>query len=203
MIVYGYGVLACMNEPGIWDIIKKNLHELHTVAQPDGYILGHDEMRHQGWDASCQKANRTMAQTLADNVQRCVALIKTEDPDKPIYAWSDMFEPFHNAGKTGQTYYLVKGIDPWYGAWEGMDQDVIILNWHGFPDKRADALKFFADRGHRQILCGYYDAPCENVIPWLKEAAQVKGVVGVMYTTWCNDFNALEKFADIVNKSRP
>jgi len=165
------------------------------IMAPDGYILSHDEIRQMGWDDSCCKTNKTPAKILADNVKRCVEAIRKEDAGKPIYIWSDMFDPFHNAPKTGLNCF-VKGDGPFYGSWEGLDKDVIILNWNASAEHRVDALKWFAGRGHRQVLCGYYDQPVANLVPWFTEAKQVKGATGVMYTTWGNDFSALEKFLE-------
>jgi len=200
MNTLGWGVFACMNEPRVSALMKEQVAMIHKVMEPDAYMLGHDEIRHQGWDDSCVKSGKTMSQTLADNVRTCLEALRKEDPGKPIYAWNDMFDPNHNAAKTGGPYYLVKGIDPWYGAWEGLDKDVIILNWMGDPAKRVASLKFFAERGHKQILAGYYDAPPENIVPWLKDAAGVPGVQGVMYTTWANDFSQLEKFGKLARE---
>jgi hypothetical protein len=113
--------------------------------------------------------------------------------------WSDMFDPFHNAPKTG-SYYLVKGDGPWYGSWEGLDKDVIICNWNSQKNVRLDSLKWFADRGHKQMLAGYYDGPPERITDWLTDAAKVPGVVGVMYTTWQQRYDDLEKFAETVGR---
>jgi hypothetical protein len=203
MNVYGWGIMACMNEPKVMQIARENLAMIHKVIEPDGYMLPYDEMRHQGWAESCAKAGKPMNKVLADNCKGCIEAIKKEDPNKPIYAWNDMFDPYHNASKTNAAYYLVKGIDPWYSSWEGLDKDVIIMNWMSDPAKRKESLKFFADRGHKQILCGYYDAPPENILPWMKDAGTVPGVGGVMYTTWAQDFKNLEKFSKIVSQFEP
>jgi hypothetical protein len=45
------------------------------------------------------------------------------------------------------------------------------------------------------VLAGYYDHDPAQIKEWLKSAAKVKGVVGVMYTTWQNKFDDLEAFA--------
>lgn len=195
MNVYGWSVLACMNEPKVMEIAKANLAMIHKVIDPDGYMLPYDEMRHQGWDDSCVKSGMTASQMLIANTRACVAAIRKEAPGKTIYAWNDMFDPTHNATKTGAAYYLVKGIDPWYGSWDGLDKDVVILNWQSDAAKRVESMKFFADRGHKQILCGYYDAPSENILPWMKDAAKIPGVSGVMYTTWANDYSQLDAFS--------
>ena len=60
----------------------------------------------QGWDESCKRSGKTPGQLLAENVSRCADLIRREDAGKPIYVWSDMFDPFHNAGKSGRYYSL-------------------------------------------------------------------------------------------------
>ena len=55
----------------------------------------------------------------------------------------------------------------------GLDASVIILNWnHG---KRDQSLKFFADRGNRQILCGFYDNDLSQWQEWLDSGRKVKG----------------------------
>ena len=155
--------------------------------------MSHNEIRCQGWDKSCADRNMTPGQILADNAKKCVDILHEIDPGKPIYVWSDMFDPYHNAGKTGW-YYLVKGEVPWYGSWEGLDSSVIIVNWNSDSDKRVDSMKHFASRGHKQILAGYYDSNPKNITPWLKDSASVDGVIGVMYTTWQSNYSDLEDF---------
>jgi len=199
MTTHGEATVPCFNEPKIWELAQENLVHMHKVMEPDGYMIPHDEIRSMGWDDSCCKANVPMSKLLAENIKRCVAMVRKEDPGKPVYVWSDMFDPFHNAAKTGK-FFLVKGDGPWYGSWEGLDPEVIIMNWNNAPEHRSEALKFFAERGNKQILCGYYDQPVENLVPWFKEAENVKGACGVMYTTWGNNFADLEKFLDSTGK---
>jgi hypothetical protein len=105
-----------------------------------------------------------------------------------------MFDPYHNAVKD---YYLVRG--DLAGSWEGLDPSVTIMNWNF--GKRDQSLKFFADRGHKQIIAGYYDDEPAQVKEWLKSAAKVKGVVGVMYTTWQNKYGDMETFARLVKEN--
>ena len=105
----------------------------------------------------------------------------------------DMFDPFHNAVKG--PYYLVNG--PWTGAWEGLDKDVVVMNWN--HDKRKESLKFFADRGHKQIIAGYYDDPSlRSTREWLESTGDEKSVIGYMYTTWQRDYSQMEAFAKLI-----
>lgn len=197
MTVLGYANFACWNEPKMWQILTRNLHAVHDVLQPDGYMMTHDEIRHMGWDESCRKTGKSCGVMLAENVKRCTELIRREDPGKPIYVWSDMFDPNHNASAEG-TYYLVRGTAPFQGSWKGLDRDVIIMNWSA----QEKTLAWFAGRGHRQILCGFYDAPPEKMADWLHLAVKYPGVKGVMYTTWANDYSQLARYAKIVHEFR-
>ena len=68
-----------------------------------------------------------------------------------------------------------------------------ISDWNG--DKASDSLRWFADRGHQQRIAGYYDAPVEGVGKWQAAAKRVRGLEGIMVTTWQNDYRQREAFA--------
>jgi hypothetical protein len=138
----------------------------------------------------------TPGQILADNVRRCADILRTADPGKPVYVWSDMFDPFHNAAKTGP-YYLVKGDGPWYDSWQGLPKDVIVANWNMQTGKCVESLRHFDGLGNRQILAGYYDDDPARMTAWLHDAAGIHGLSGVMYTTWQQNYGDLERFAAV------
>ncbi len=192
-----WGQVMCdMTEPKVYDILTWQAGQVRRHLAPDGWFMQHDEIRVQGWEPAFERRKLTPAAALAENVRKCATILREADAGSPIYVWSDMFDPHHNAGKTGR-YYLVKGDGPWYGSWEGLPKDVVVVNWHGHATGRVESLAHFAERGHRQILAGYYDAPPERIRDWLADAAKVEGaanVVGVMYTTWRNSYDDLEKF---------
>lgn len=192
-LIYWGAVMCCMSEPKVYDILKWQAEQVKKYLEPDGYFMSHDEIRAQGWDESCRKRNMTAGQILADNVKRCTEILREIDPQKPIYVWSDMFDPFHNAEKTGH-YYLVNGEGPWYGSWEGLDSNVIIVNWNGRKSHRLGSMKHFADRGHKQILAGYYDSDPSEIVGWLNDASGFEGIIGVMYTTWQHNYSDIEQF---------
>ncbi len=186
---------CCLSEPKVYDLLAQQVKWIKETVQPDCYMMAHDEIRHCGWDDSCVNRKMTCGQILADNVRRCAEIVQNTDPTRPVLAWNDMFDPFHNARRNG-AMYLAKGDGPWAGSWQGLPSSVIIANW---CQNSADSLKFFADRGHQQILAGYYDADPRRIVPWMEMAAKVKGVCGVMYTTWVGDYSQLERFMQIVN----
>jgi hypothetical protein len=78
------------------------------------------------------------------------------------------------------------------------------MNWDYFANEnRRKSVEFFSKLGRKQVLCGYYDEPPEKIVPWLKEASDYPGVLGVMYTTWANRFDDLDKFAKLVSDFKP
>ena len=138
----------------------------------------------------------TAGGVLADHVRRCVKLIHEVAPDAEVIDWNDMFDPYHNAV---DKYYLVGGTLA--KSWVGLDKSVIVANWNS--GKAADSLKFFADRGNRQVIAGYYDTDDvkAEVGRWAEAAHGVTGVRGYMYTTWRNDYKDLEKYAEAVRQA--
>ena len=130
---------------------------------------------------------------LAANVKACTQILRDLNPSGLVYVWSDMFDPHHNAMKD---YYLVHGSLA--SSWEGLDPSINIANWNF--DHRDESLKFFAKRGHRQLIAGYYDSPPENITKWLDSAAKSGSVDAVMYTTWQGNYTDIERFAEIVKR---
>jgi hypothetical protein len=183
-IIYDGAVMCCLSEPETQDILQDEARRVRDAWKAPGYMMSHDEIRVMNWDASCQKRHLDAGEILADNVRMCTRLLEGAQ----VYVWSDMFDPSHNARKG---YYLVRG--DLGGSWVGVDRSVTIVNWNfGNRDK---SLKFFSDRGHKQILAGYYDGAPEQIKQWLASAANIKGIVGVMYTTWQGKYDDLEAFA--------
>lgn len=198
-VIYKGQVMCDMAEPKVCEIVDWQVRRVRQALEPDGYFMQHDEIRVQGWEPAFEDGKLTPAAALGDNVRRCTAIIGRHDPGKPVYVWSDMFDPYHNARKTGR-YYLVRGDGPWYGSWEHLPRQVVVVNWHGHKAGRLASMQHFAGRGHRQILAGYYDGPPERIADWLSEASKVDGVVGVLYTTWRRNYDDLEAFAAAVKK---
>jgi hypothetical protein len=186
-VIYDEQVSACINEPKFKQLLADQSKRMKSAWGTSGYMMSHDEFRTLGWDDSCAAMHQTPGQELADNVRYCTALLK----GSRVYVWNDMFDPFHNA--VPGPYYLVNG--PWTASWEGLDKSVVIMNWNF--GKRDESLKFFADRGHEQIIAGFYDGPLKDAKAWAESAKKVKGVVGFMYTTWRQDYKSMEAYARI------
>jgi hypothetical protein len=183
--------MICPSEPRTLELLRDQARRVHTAWGAKGYMMSHDEIRVLNWCDACQRRKLDAGALLADNARTCVNILREINPGGRIYVWSDMFDPHHNAHKD---YYLVRG--DLTGSWEGLDKDVIIVPWNF--EKRTQSLKFFAERGHRQVIAGYYDAKPEKIRDWLEAAKPFPEVMGVMYTTWRHQFGDLEKFAELV-----
>jgi len=193
--VYDGQAAICLSEPKTYELLRDQAKRMHAAWGARAYMMSHDELRIANWCDACQARHLTPGQLLADNARRCVGFVREFAPGARLYVWNDMFDPHHNA--VPGPYYLVNG--PLTGAWEGLPKDVAIMQWNF--GKRAESLKFFADRGHAQVIAGYYDAAPEQVREWLAAAKGLRGVQGVMYTTWRNDFSQLEKFSALIDEA--
>lgn len=186
--VYQGQVCICLSEPKTYSLLQQELSNVKNLLAPKGYFMSHDEIRVANWCKTCISRKLSPGQILADNVKRCIEVIRSASPNAKVFVWSDMFDPYHNARGD---YYLVNGS--WEGSWLGLPKEVIIVNWNFGESKKS--LPFFASLGNKQILAGYYDGEVESIKKWLEDAASVSGVVGVMYTTWQGDYSKLEAFA--------
>ena len=77
---------------------------------------------------------------------------------------------------------------------------------HGWYSQPAPQnARFFADRRHKQVLCGYYDrAPGSFYdMDWLAKTKDVPGILGVMYTPWSTGYDNIEAWAQAVWGGRP
>jgi len=167
----------CPSEPKTIELLRDQAKRVHAAWSAKGYMMSHDEIRVLNWCDACQKRNLDAGALLADNARACIKILRNMNPGGRTYVWSDMFDPNHNAHKD---YYLVRG--DLSGSWEGLDKDVTIVPW--YFEKRASSLKFFAERGHHQMIAGYYDSKPEQIAEWLRAAEPFPNVDGVMYTTW-------------------
>ncbi len=194
-VVHDSQVACELTEPKLYELLADQARRVHAAFGDSaaGWMMSHDEVRVGGWDAIAEAKGWTAGQWLADNVRRCQAIARQVRPGVPLYVWSDMFDPTHNAR---DNYYLVKTT--WAASWEGLDKDTVIVNW--YFGNREKGLPWFASRGHRQILAGYYDGRPEQIVEWLRSADKVDGVIGVMYTTWQRKYDDLERFSEQVDR---
>ncbi len=189
-------VMCCFSEPKLNEILRDQARRVNELFHPQTFFMSHDEIRVANWCKACRDRKLTPGQLLADNVRNCTAILKSINPRARLFVWSDMFDPHHNAV---DSYYLVNGSLK--GSWEGLPRDVIIANWNS--GKAKESLGFFAGRGHRQVIAGYYDVDdLSNFQTWDAAARGIKDVIGFMYTTWSSKYGLLEKYAHAMKAGR-
>jgi hypothetical protein len=196
VLTHGSQVMCCLTDPKLFAVLRDQTKRVDALLHPKTYFLSYDEIRVANWCGSCQARGATPGVLLSEHVRRSISLVKEINPKAEIVVWSDMFDPNHNAV---DKYYLVNGSLS--GSWEGLSRGTMIANWNG--GKAAASLRFFADRGHRQILAGYYDADdLSGFRNWDEAAKSVKGVNGFMYTTWQQKYRLLEPYGRAIRDAR-
>jgi hypothetical protein len=191
-----------LEDPRVFEILETEFKNAHKIWNAAGYMLNYDEIRMGGWEPRPDGKKMKPGELLAWHFKKMYDIVKATAPAAKVYTWSDMFTPHHNAYSLEtqkKYYYLVNGN--WDGAWEGLPQDVIILNWYS---PKPEGVKFFADRGHEQVLCGYYDAAKtdqmkNNISGWKSVTAGQPNILGFMYTTWHANYKALPEYFKLVD----
>ena len=208
-----YGV--CLSEPGLYEAMEHSAGSINDILSPKTWFLAFDEVRIGGNCAGCHSTGLTTAQIFGKSVAKQYEIIKSASPDAEIVVWSDMFDPNLNAK---DEYYDVDGSLT--DVVDYIPNDMIIACWYDWKDQGSveqvcvgakASLTFFADRGFRTMGSTFYDwdnvypdmptnLPDYNTQGWLRaieelNAAGKRNNVGVMYTTWENEYKYLNSFA--------
>lgn len=188
----------CLTDQGVLDWQRRNALAIKSILPAGaGLLMEYDEMRQMNSCGSCRAKDMSAGQLLAWSVTQSTKLYRSILPGVPLYAWNDMFDPYHNAVKH---YYNVEG--DLSGSWKGLTPDVTVLNWN--LAHLNESLRWFSGDAigqatqHPQIIAGYYDSGdgAKAAITELHDAAGVPGINGLMYTTWGDDYSQMEAFAD-------
>jgi len=191
--IYADQILVSMEDPKVFELMDDQVKRVVEAFNPPGIFMNYDEIRICGWEEQPGGTHYTPGQLLAQNITRGIEIIRKYAPEAKICTWSDMFNPNHNAGKIdGPGYYLCNG--DWSGSWEGLPTDVVIMAWGG-------GMQWFAERGHKQMIAGYYDSdPRRGVDRWLTRTQNVPNIIGIMYTTWQGNYSDLDEFFKAVDE---
>jgi|WetSurMetagenome_2_1015567.scaffolds.fasta_scaffold56102_2 hypothetical protein len=189
--IFPRGQVSCtLADEKVFDLCRRQIEWVKETLAPDGYFFVGDEIRCAGWEPSDVKRFRSSGELLAYSVRRCCEIARSAGGGKPLYIWSDMFDPNHNARAD---YYLVN--NSLAGSWKGLDPEVTVMKW-GEPEKAAKSLAFFSRRVKRIMIAGFYDENVEkNRALWAGALGEAPNLAGVMYTTWSGDYSKLEEFA--------
>lgn len=108
-------VSVCMAEPALDEIFDHEAKLLAERVRPRKALLAVDEVRMGGTCRAC--AGRDMGEVLGGCVTRQIEALRRHIPGIAVYAWSDMFDPDHNAHGD---YYIVRGFmyTPWRKSYD-------------------------------------------------------------------------------------
>lgn len=191
-IIHEGQVTCALIDDEVFRYVRKEVELVNKYLQPKTFFMQHDEIRVGGFDQQETQSGKTSGELLAENARRCTEIIHSVATEAKVIVWSDMFDPHHNAV---DDYYLVRGSLA--GSWNGLAPEVGIVNWNS--GKAKQSLAFFAERGHQQIIAGYYDSSVSrNLRRWGDAATGIKNIRAYMYTTWRRDYSKLEQFAELV-----
>ena len=184
---------VCMSEPELYELWESQIEQLYPILKMKKTFLAMDEIRAGGTCELCKSRNITMGKILGDSVTKQMKMLRKFNKDMDIYVWADMFDPNVNARDkyflTGSTYV---------GSWDHVPKDLIMVCW--VYRARKKSLKFFSQEGFRTMGSPYYDRlTLIDTVEWFDDLKSTKGSIGIMYTTWKNDYRFLEKFGDYVN----
>lgn len=205
--IYSSQVGMCLTDPGVLTYLQANVNTLAEIFPANSpYLLEYDEMRHLNSCALCKAMNMTAGQLLGWNVEQSLNMFKAATPGSALYFWSDMFDPNMNAHAD---YYLAEGDIS--GSWTALPSNATIMNWN--LSNLAPSIRFFAGqtaqqpRAFRQVLAGFYDPADDNganaATTLLQQASGIPGVVGLMYTTWVDNYTQLGNFAAAARAAWP
>ena len=198
-------VNMCFTEQGALDWQKSNAQAINAMVPADaGMMMQYDEIRQMNSCESCRAKGLTAGELLAQHAQQSTNLYQSVHPGGPIYVWSDMFDPYHNARNN---YVYVEGDIS--GAWAGLSSNVIVMNWN--LGNLANSLNWFSGLNpsqptpHQQVIAGYYDNgngtwSAQNE---LAQASGIPGIQGLMYTTWGDDYSQMAQFAAAAKAAWP
>lgn len=199
------GIAMCMTEPAVYKWMGQNARAIRRVLpRGQGLFLGYDEVRQMNSCASCRAKNMTAGQLLAWSFGQSRQIYRSILPDAQFYTWSDMFDPFHNAVNN---YFYVEG--DLAGSWKGLPAEVRIVNWN--LEHLKNSLSWFSGAdprqpiAHQQIIAGYYDSGNGAVAAQheLSQASGIPGILGLMYTTWSDDYSQLASYAAAAKTAWP
>lgn len=208
--VMGWEVSSCLSEPAVQQWNHDNAAALAKVfPHGTGVFLGYDEMRQGDSCELCRSKNVTAGQLLAGNVQATVQTLQgVWGAGTTFYFWDDMFSPYHNAVAN---YYEVEG--DLSGSWAALPPGAVIMNWN--LGSLSKSLKFFSGadtsatppqpHAFEQIIAGYYDSGdgAKSATAEVGAATGIKGIVGLMYTSWADDYSQLKAYADAAKAAWP
>ena len=189
-------ISTCMSDPRLYERLEKSAAGIMEACAPRKWFLSVDEVRNGNTCPLCVARNTDMAHIFGECVTKMHAIIRKVRPDSVIYAWSDQFDPNHNAR---DNYCGCKGT--FEGVWDLIPKDIVMSCW--WRAKRDLTVPFFTRHGLRVQAAGYYDyngPEADKDRPWVETLNRTPGATGFLYTTWQGKYDVLPAFGKLVER---
>lgn len=186
-------VSLCVSNPRLYEVLETSARTIKDLLGPRVWNVSLDEVRNGNTCALCQSKGTDMAHLQAECFRKMYDIIRKVDPKAEISMWNDMIDPFHNAH---DRYYCGRGS--WAGIADMIPRDVIVLDW--CHNHNRESLNYFSKRGFRTMYAGYYDARTLDAdrTRIVENCNNTPGCIGMLFSTWCDDFGKAKEFMDIV-----
>lgn len=115
--VYDGTAASCLTHPAVRDYMEQNMAAMtqfnststdsqsRAEARFSGYLLSYDEMRTGHTCELCASHGATAGELLAEHLKNASAIARqAAGPERQLFMWDDMFNPFHNAH---DDYFLI------------------------------------------------------------------------------------------------
>ena len=187
---------TCMSDPRLYERFEQSAAGIMEACAPRKWFLSVDEVRNGNTCPLCVARHTDMAHIFGECVSKMHAIIRKARPDAVVYAWSDQFDPNHNA-RDG--YYGCKGT--FAGDWDLVPKDIVMSCW--WRQKCEVSVPFFAQKGFRVQAAGYYDydgTEADKDRPWVEILNRTPGATGFIYTTWQGKYDVLPAFGRLIEQ---
>lgn len=188
-------VPLCPSTAKVREIWKLQFPLIEKYLAPKRYFLDiGDEQRAMNRDESDKRRKMTASALVGDTTQWLYDQVRAVNPKAQVLVWSDMFDPYHNSVKK---YFLADGSLE--NTWKYLPKDMGIVCW--YFGRRNESLNFFSGHGFKTFASAGPDSVAlENPKGWMAVMDTTPGAMGIMYTTWSNDFKLVAPFGDLVSK---
>ena len=189
-------ISTCMSDPRLYEKLEKSAAGIMEACAPRKWFLSVDEVRNGNTCPLCVARHTDMAHIFGECVTKMHAIIRKVRPDAVVYAWSDQFDPNHNAR---DNYCGCKGT--FAGVWDLIPKDIVMSCW--WRAKCDLTVPFFTRHGLRVQAAGYYDydgPEADKDRPWVETLNRTPGATGFLYTTWQSKYDVLPAFGKLVGR---
>ncbi|MDY6896244.1 MAG: family 20 glycosylhydrolase, partial [Thermotogota bacterium] len=197
LISYNYAppdsINYCPSEPGVYEIMEDAVSNTIKFLDPRYIHIGHDEPGIFNSDSRCIKRGMSNASLFAYDINRIYNTARKYSSEIKLMMWADGLNPYHNA----RSHNLSSAV-------EKIPEDIIMCIWYyevtpSSINWERKSLQYFLKKGFKVTGSPWYKI--QNCIEWagaIKDTRTTdKNCLGIIYTSWRNSWQGLEKTSQL------